>query len=128
MSSCDEFVYLVPGYSSDKSLRQLCSQSCFYLGWPAGPDGFEAPHPRTSSGIFGLELVMVIVRWELVLVIFKYELVLLWAKHVAGVRPVVCHAVACPLVSLSKDGRTSGRTDGRTDGWMDGRMGGWTGM
>jgi len=71
-----------------------------YLGWPSGPDGFEAPHPRTSSGVFGQELVLVIFEWELVLFVLKDELVPVWAKHVAGARRIVCRAVACPLVSL----------------------------
>ena len=76
------------------------STDFFYLGWPSGPDGFESPHPRTSSDVFGRELVLVVVRWELFPFSFKDELVPVWAKHVAGARRIVCRAVACPLVSL----------------------------
>ena len=67
-------------------------------GLTGGADGFEASHPRTSSGMFGWELVPTIVRWELAIAMFKHELV--------------------PRVGLRApvDGRTCGRTGGRTDG------------
>ena len=86
----------------------MCAQSYFYLGWPSGSDGFEAPRPRTSFDICGQELVLVIVICELNLAIVRYELVPVWTKHVASARPIVCRAVACPLVRT--DGRPTGRT------------------